>query len=270
MLQDIAFFNKSQKINIAYEIPFFNKDDDIYYNTNSFLDNFKIRFKKALNVKSDILSIKFNLSLKDFESQFNLVKKATTIINENTDKPLILRGMNNESYDIDLLNFLAQNIKKESIIAFAQESNYRDIIPTIIKTAHKIVLRTPIDINLAKELNILSINMGLPKDRIIIDTDTGGLGYGFDYGYSMMEKVKLEALKGDEMLNFPIISFIGEEVFKAKELKSNSFDENWGKLNNRIDLWEITAATSIIAANANIVVVWNINTVNTLNEVIKN
>ena len=50
MLQDIAFFNKSQKINIAYEIPFFNKDDDIYYNTNSFLDNFKIRFKKALNV----------------------------------------------------------------------------------------------------------------------------------------------------------------------------------------------------------------------------
>ena len=85
-----------------------------------------------------------------------------------------------------------------------------------------------------------------------------------------MEKVKLEALKGDEMLNFPIISFIGEEVFKAKELKFNSFDENWGKLNNRIDLWEITAATSIIAANANIVVVWNINTVNTLNEVIKN
>ncbi|OLA09749.1 MAG: hypothetical protein BHW12_03610 [Coprobacillus sp. 28_7] len=267
MLYDIAFTNKASQAQIAYEIPFFIQNDNI---NNNFFENFETRLKEASEIESDLLSIKFNLTLKNFEKQIDYVQKSIDIINEKACKPLILRGMNNEKLDIKLLNFLAKNIQKASIIAFAQEANYREIIPTIINTNHKIVLRTPIDINLAKELNILTLDMGLPKDRILIDTDTGGLGYGLDYGYSMMEKVKIEALKGDKMLDFPIISFIGEEVFKAKELKSDSFDNNWGELNKRIDLWEITAATSIIAANANIVVVWNKNTVKTLNEVIKN
>lgn len=268
MLYDIAFTNNASQVQIAYEIPFFNNDTNNNYIEQ--FDDFINRLKNAEdNVNADFIAIKFNLTLKDFEQQFEYIKKTVEILNSMT-KPLILRGMNNEKFDIQLLNFLANNVKKTSIIAFAQETNYRDIIPTIINTKHKIVLRTPIDINLAKELNILSLDMGLPKDKILIDTDTGGLGYGLDYGYSMIEKVKLEALKGDEMLDFPIISFIGEEVYKAKELKSDNFDKNWGDLSKRIDLWEIAAASSIIAANANIVVVWNKNTVETLNEVLKN
>lgn len=267
MLYDIAFTNNASLVQIAYEMPFLNDNNNNNYSDK--FEDFLQHLENTEDIQSDFISIKFNLTLKDFEKQFEYVKKSADVLNK-FNKPLILRGMNNEKFDVKLLNFLATNIKKESIIAFAQESNYREIIPTIIETSHKIVLRTPIDINLAKELNILSLDMGLKKDKILIDTDTGGLGYGLDYGYSMMEKVKIEALKGDKMLDFPIISFIGEEVFKAKELKSDSFDENWGELNNRIDLWEITAASSIIAANANIVVVWNKNTVKTLNEVIKN
>lgn len=268
MLYDIAFTNKDLQVQIAYEIPFLNDNN----NSNNYyqqFEDFLQRLENTKDIQSDFISIKFNLTLKDFEKQFEYVKKTTDVLNK-FNKPLILRGCNNEKLDTKLLNYLAKNIKKESIIAFAQESNYREIIPTIIETSHKIVLRTPIDINLAKELNILSLDMGLKKDKILIDTDTGGLGYGLDYGYSMMEKVKIEALKGDEMLDFPIISFIGEEVYKAKELKSDNFDKNWGDLSKRIDLWEIAAATSIISANANIVVVWNKNTVKTLNEVIKN
>ena len=267
MLYDVAFTKNSSDFKIAFEIPFLN-DNNNSNNYSEQFEDFLQRLKNTKDFQADLISIKFNLTLKDFDKQFEYVKKSTDVLN-NFNKPLILRGCNNEKLDIELLNFLATNVKKQSIIAFAQEANYREIIPTIIETSHKIVLRTPIDINLAKELNILSLDLGLKKDKILIDTDTGGLGYGLDYGYSMMEKVKLEALKGDEMLDFPIISFIGEEVSKAKELKSDSFDDNWGEIDKRVDLWEITAASSIIAANANIVVVCKSNTVKTLNEVLK-
>lgn len=267
MLYDVAFTKNSSDFKIAFEIPFLN-DNNNSNNYSEQFEDFLQRLKNTKDFQADLISIKFNLTLKDFDKQFEYVKKSTDVLN-NFNKPLILRGCNNEKLDIELLNFLATNVKKQSIIAFAQEANYREIIPTIIETSHKIVLRTPIDINLAKELNILSLDLGLKKDKILIDTDTGGLGYGLDYGYSMMEKVKLEALKGDEMLDFPIISFIGEEVSKAKELKSDSFDDSWGEIDKRVDLWEITAASSIITANANIVVVCNKNTVKTINEVLK-
>ncbi len=270
MLFDIAFTKKAKDFKIAYEIPLFTKKETNISEENfdEIFENFKFRIINAIDIKSSFLALKFNLSVKDFEKQFKYIQKSIDFLN-SIDKPLILCGMNNDKLDVKLLNYFSSNIKKPSIIAFAQESNYREIIPSIIKSEHKIVLRTPIDINLAKELNILSLDMGLKNDKIIIDTDTGGLGYGLDYGYSMMEKIRIEALKGDKMLDFPIISFIGEEVFKAKELKTNNYNENWGQLDKRIDLWEIAAASSIIAANANIIVVCNQNTVKTLNEVLK-
>ena len=119
------------------------------------------------------------------------------------------------------------------------------------------MLRSPIDINLAKELNILAIDKGMSPDKILIDPDTGGLGYGLDYGYSIVEKIRLAAFDGDEMLNMPIIVFIGEESYRAKEAKSDTFDKNWGNFENRSAMWEISGAVSMISAGANIVVLQN-------------
>ncbi len=63
-------------------------------------------------------------------------------------------------------------------------------MPPVVKGGHILAIRTPIDINLAKEMNILTSDMGLSLDKILIDTDMGGLGYGLEYGYSIMERIK--------------------------------------------------------------------------------
>jgi CO dehydrogenase/acetyl-CoA synthase delta subunit len=123
-----------------------------------------------------------------------------------------------------------------------------------VKGEHILVLKTPIDINLAKELNILSYDMGLSLDKMIIDTDIGGLGYGLEYGYSIMEKIKIEGLKGDEYLNMPLISFAPNESLKTKEAKTNLTDSSWGNLEYRARYFEIASASAVMASGANLIV----------------
>ena len=126
------------------------------------------------------------------------------------NKPLMIRA------DSDLLIKIMEFLDRECIIGICDENNYKKIVPSVIKGGHRLIIRTPIDINLAKEMNILTSEMGLGLDKILIDTDIGGLGYGFEYGYSIMEKISLE---DDKYLNMPIVSFAAEETAKTKEAK---------------------------------------------------
>lgn len=156
----------------------------------------------------------------------------------------MIRGCGNDSIDTELLPLLAQLADRECIIGTATENNYKSIIPSVIKGGHRLIIRTPIDINLAKEMNILTYDMGLGLDRILTDTDIGGLGYGFEYGYSIMEKIKLEGKNGDKFLNVPLISFAAEETAKTKEAK----DE-------KLSLYlEIASASAVKAAGADYIV----------------
>ncbi|MBW1742654.1 MAG: hypothetical protein JRJ47_04390, partial [Deltaproteobacteria bacterium] len=78
----------------------------------------------------------------------------------------------------------------------------------------------PIDINLAKQLNILLGNLGVPDERILVDPTVASLGYGLEYCYSVMERDRMAALtQEDERLQFPILCNIGKEVWKIKEAK---------------------------------------------------
>lgn len=206
---------------------------------------------------ADIIAVKFDISQDFSDQKLDEIKTFLKKLATATEKMLILRGVNNNEIDKKLIPFIAQNAPKESIIAFADENTYEHIVPEVAKNNHILVLRSPIDINLAKELNILAIDKGMSPDKILIDPDTGGLGYGLDYGYSIVEKIKLAAFDGDEMLNMPIIVFIGEESYRAKEAKSDTFDKNWGSFENRSVMWEISGAVSMISAGANIVVLQN-------------
>lgn len=198
----------------------------------------------------DILGLKFNVESK------NKISKALKFLDEISPQiplPLMIRGSGNDEIDRELLPELAKAVSQTSIIASANENTYKDIIP-YTKERHYVVLKSPIDINLAKELNILSSELGQPLDKIIIDTDIGGLGYGFEYGYSIIEKIKQEAQK-DKYLDMPVISFAGEEALKTKEAKSEDFSKSWGKLKERKILLEITAASAVRAAGANLIAV---------------
>lgn len=159
------------------------------------------------------------------------------------EKPVMLRCTGDDTEDRELLPEFIKILDRESIIAYVNENTYKSILPAVINGNHKLVIRTPIDINLAKEMNILTSEEGLSLDKIIIDTDIGGLGYGFEYGYSIMEKIKIEG-KNDKYLNMPLISFAAEETAKTKEAR----DEKSGLF------LEISSAAGVKAAGANYIV----------------
>lgn len=171
-------------------------------------------------------------------------------------KPIMLRCSSDDSKDKDLLPEFIEILDRESIIAYVNENTYKAILPSVIKGGHKLVIRTPIDINLAKEMNILTSDEGLSLDKIIIDSDIGGLGYGFEYGYSIMEKIKLEGQSNDKYLNMPLISFAAEETAKTKEAR----DEGLGLF------LEISSAMGVKAAGADYIVLTKPETLETLKE----
>lgn len=171
-------------------------------------------------------------------------------------KTIMLRCTGDDTKDQELLPKFIKLLDRESIIAYVNENTYKKILPSVIKGYHKLVIRTPIDINLAKEMNILTSDLGLPLDKIIIDTDIGGLGYGFEYGYSIMEKIKLEGELKDKYLDMPLISFATEETAKTKEAR----DEKLGLF------LEISAAAGVKAAGASYIVLTKPEALNTMKE----
>lgn len=244
---------------------------------------------KAFKSKADYVCIKFNIASTIKNSKENLeqaVERELENIDcfikknlKNNPKPLILRGANNTDIDKILVPNLAKLAPKDSIIAFADEYTYEYIVPQCVEYGHRLVLRTPIDINLAKELNILSIDKGISPQKILIDPDMGGLGYGLDYGYSIIEKIKqaaigydsahgVKSLNAEKMLDMPIIAFIGEESYRAKEAKSETFSVAWGDYQKRAAMWEIAGAAAMLSAGADIVVVWNPTSVKSLKGVV--
>lgn len=197
------------------------------------------------NTDCDIIALQFCDEKKDILSK--LIPQIT--------KPLMIIGTGDNETDKILLPELIQKLDKPSIIANINDKTYKEIIPYIIAGNHYVVLKTPIDINLAKELNILSVEMGLDKNKIIMNPDIGGLGYGFEYGYSIMEKIRLEGEKGDEYLKFPLLSEASTEALKTKEAKSDDFSKSWGDLKDRARMIELSACAGIIATGANIIIV---------------
>lgn len=205
------------------------------------------------NSDCDILALKFNLSKKDeIPNAIDLLKNQLP----NIQKPLMILGSGDDEIDIDLLPLLIKNLDRENcIIGNANEKTYKSIVPEIIKSNNYLILKSPIDINLAKELNILSIDMGLDKNKIIMDTDIGGLGYGYEYGFSILEKAIQEANKGDEYLTAPLFSNASTEALKTKEAKSSDYSSSYGELENRAKMIELSACAGILAAGANIITV---------------
>lgn len=199
----------------------------------------------------DIIALKFNVQAKD------QIKTATDCLEKllpDIEKPLMLYGTSDDEIDQILLPELIQKLDRQNcIISNANEKTYKAIIPSVISGNHYIVLKSPIDINLAKELNILAADMDLPLDKIIMNTDIGGLGYGYEYGFSIMEKVIIEGNNGDKYLDLPLLSDAALESLKTKEAKSDDFSTSWGTLDKRARMIELSAASGILAAGANII-----------------
>jgi acetyl-CoA decarbonylase/synthase complex subunit delta len=145
---------------------------------------------------------------------------------------------------------------KNLIIGPAQEGDHKKIGAAAIAYHHTVAASSPIDINLAKQLNILLGNLGIPDDLLIIDPTVSGIGYGIEYAYSVMERVRIAALtQQDERLQFPFICNIGKEVWKTKEVKiSEKEDPNLGDAKRRGILLEAMSAMVLLLAGADVLI----------------
>ena len=138
--------------------------------------------------------------------------------------PLIVWGCANPAKDEAVLKVVAEKCQGYNLVLGpVEEKNYKGIGAAAMGYGHAVISSSPIDVNLAKQINILLENLGMPMDRMIVDPTTGGLGYGLEYTYSVMERLTMAAMvQGDEKLQFPMINNLGNEVWKCKEAKQTA------------------------------------------------
>ncbi|MCP4104559.1 MAG: acetyl-CoA decarbonylase/synthase complex subunit delta [Desulfobacteraceae bacterium] len=137
------------------------------------------------------------------------------------DVPLILWGTANPQKDEDLFKKVSEDCQGANLtIGPVEDKNHKGIGASAMGFGHSIISSSPIDVNIAKQVNILLENLGMPMDRVIVDPTTGGLGYGLEYSYSVMERLRMAAMaQGDDKLQFPVVNNLGNEVWKCKEAK---------------------------------------------------
>jgi acetyl-CoA decarbonylase/synthase complex subunit delta len=174
-----------------------------------------------------------------------------------TGLPLIVRGPGQAELDNELLVAVAEAAKGERIaMGLCEDKNYRTIVAAAMAHEQLVISSSPMDVNLAKQLNILITDMAFPIDRILMDPTTGALGYGIEYGYSVMERLRVAALTGDAMTQQPMICFTGEESWRQKESKTGEgVPEAWGNWAKRGVTWEATTATTLLQTGADIVTI---------------
>lgn len=173
------------------------------------------------------------------------------------DVPLIILGSNHAEKDAQVLVAVAEAAKdKNCIIGKAQEANYKTIAAAAMANNHKLIAMSELDINLSKQLNILITQMGFDKEKVITDPMCSALGYGLEYTYSVMERIRLAALtQNDVTMQQPLLGDVGMYVWKVKETQAPESDlPQWGAAEERGILWEAETATALLIAGAEILI----------------
>ncbi len=173
------------------------------------------------------------------------------------DVPLIIWGTANVEKDEEVLKKIAEECQGENLILGpVEDKNHKGIGAAAMGFGHTVIASSPIDVNLAKQCNILLENLGMPIDRMIVDPTTGGLGYGLEYSYSVMERLRMAALaQGDEKLQLPIINNLGNEVWKCKEAKLTAEEDPLlGDPEKRGILMEAVGAVAYLMSGSNLLI----------------
>jgi len=186
--------------------------------------------------------------------------------------PLIILGSNHAEKDASVLVAAAEAAKdRNCIIGKAQEANYKTIVAAAMANNLKLIAMSELDINLSKQLNILITQMGLDKERIITDPMCSALGYGLEYTYSVMERIRLAALtQNDVVMQPPMLGDIGMYVWKIKETQAEEADiPEWGSVEDRGITWESVTATALLIAGAELLIMRHPKAVEAVEKVIE-
>lgn len=205
---------------------------------------------------ADMVCLKFEGLHPDFGDKSG--KDAANLLAKILKKikvPMIVLGCGDHKKDNEALVICSESASGERLLfGDALQENYKTLTAACIADGHGIIAESPIDVNIAKQLNILISDLGMPLDRIAINPTIGPLGYGLEYAYSIMERARLAALTGDKMLAMPFVCFIGQETWRVKEARAGRTEfPGWGDPRQRGIMWEVMTAMSVIQAGADIV-----------------
>ena len=180
-----------------------------------------------------------------------LVKQLVAAI----DVPLIVWGTANHEKDTEVLKAVAETVQDRRLaLGPVEEGDYKKIGATAMAYNHIVIASSPIDINMAKQLNILMSNLGIKETNLIMDPTVSAIGYGIEYAYSVMERIRMAALtQQDEKLQFPLICNIAREIWKSKEAKALNMPEFGDDAKRGITL-EAMSATLLLLAGADILI----------------
>jgi acetyl-CoA decarbonylase/synthase complex subunit delta len=223
--------------------------------------------KRAVELGADLIAVRLDSCHPDRGDHdgayaVDVVKKVLAAVSV----PLLVYGPGTADKDNEVLVAVAEATKGEQLaLGVCEEKNYRTIVAAALGNGHIVIGETPIDVNLAKQLNILISDMGLTLDRVLMDPNTGALGYGLEYTYSVMERLRLAALMGDSMTQQPMVCQVGEEVWRQKEARAtDDVPEAWGDLATRGVAWEISTGTTLLQAGADILLLRHPDALSTL------
>jgi acetyl-CoA decarbonylase/synthase complex subunit delta len=193
-------------------------------------------------------------------SDFPAVGRTVEAVLSATSLPLIIEGSSEPELDREVFQRCGEaGAGERLLLGTAEADRYRSVAAAALAYGHSVAAQSPIDINLAKQLNILLREIGVPHDRIVIDPYTGALGYGFEYSYSVMERIRDAALKGDRDLAMPMISQAPDSL-TVKEVR----EAPPGGQREIAVRWEFGFALSAAIAGADIVSVRHPETVRLL------
>ncbi|MFO8009834.1 MAG: acetyl-CoA decarbonylase/synthase complex subunit delta [Dehalococcoidia bacterium] len=227
--------------------------------------------KKAVEIGADIICLRLVSAHPEAGNTGAAEAKATVDkVLSAVDVPLIVLGPGVPEKDNEVLMAASEVAKGQRIaLGNCEEKNYKTVAAVCMSDGHIAIAKTPLDINLAKQLNVLVSDVGVPLESIIMDPDTGALGYGIEYGYSINERVRLAALMGDSMCQMPILNHVGPESWRQKEAKAaEGVPDEWGSLDERAVIWEELTATASIYSGADLLVMSHPKAVEVIKETI--
>jgi acetyl-CoA decarbonylase/synthase complex subunit delta len=212
------------------------------------------------NLGAEIISVRLATTHPDNsdmspEAAGNIVKDVLGAVGV----PLIVTGCSHFEKNNAVMKHIASTFAGENLLLnWVETDNYKTIAATVMAYNHCVVAQTPIDVNMCKQLNILLTTMGVQADRIIVDPLTGALGYGLEYTYSVMERIRSSAFTGDPMLAVPMMVNPGFEVSKVKESRAPRKDfPLWGSEDEREGLLEIATSMCYLNSGADLLVVYH-------------
>lgn len=177
---------------------------------------------------------------------------------EAVSVPLAVLGPGDPRTDAEVAQAVAPLLSgRRALLGPAVEENYRAVGAAALAYGHGVIASSPIDVNLAKQLNVLLTRLGLDEQSLVMDPTTGALGYGLEYSYSVFERTRLAALfQNDQKMQLPIVAAVGAEAWKAKESRASEAElPGLGDAETRGILWEAITGLALSLAGADIVIV---------------